>query len=42
VLTTDFFFVFRLNLANDAADIRESDDDAEQKDIYENVRSGSF
>ena len=31
------FFPYRLNLANDAADIRETDDDAEQKDIYLNV-----
>jgi len=30
-----------LNLANDAADIRESDDDAEQEDIYVNVSFGA-
>lgn len=29
--------VLRLNLANDAADMRESDDEAEKRDIYSNV-----
>lgn len=32
-------FFLRLNLANDAADIRDSEDEAEEKDIYFYVRA---
>lgn len=36
------FAINRLNLANDAADMRETDDPATKKDIYYNVRSSAL